>query len=134
MKPNKKVLMVFLALFYLVVIQKIVTLYLFPSTGINTPLSQLQQDILPYAMIIKIVLLLIALSIVFVYVVLKEKLGTDDLPIPEELFVTLMLVFSAIIPIAALLNTFLTGYLLFSSILVIYGLVITIIIYTRKLE
>ncbi|MDD3753467.1 MAG: hypothetical protein PHQ17_02765, partial [Methanobacterium sp.] len=62
MKLNKKFILVFLALFYLIVIQRIITLYLFPDLGINTSLSQLQEEILPYALIIKIILLLIALN------------------------------------------------------------------------
>jgi hypothetical protein len=39
---------------------------------------------------------------------------------------------SAIIPIASLLNIFLTGDLLFSSILIIYGVVFTIAIYAME--
>lgn len=45
------------------------------------------------------------------------------------MFFILILLMSVIIPITALLNIFLTGDLLFSSILIIYGVVFTITIY-----
>lgn len=131
MKLNKKFIIVFLALFYLLVIQRIITLYLFPDLGV-TPINQLQQETLPYVMIIKIVLLLIALSMIPMFLVLKKNLGIAEFPISKEMFITLILLMSAIIPIASLLNIFLTGDLLFSSILIIYGVVFTIAIYAME--
>lgn len=128
MKLNKKFIIVFLVLFYLLVIQRIITLYLFPDLGV-TPINQLQQETISYLMIIKIVLLLIALSMISVFMVLKNNSGTNDLPISKEMFFILILLMSVIIPITALLNIFLTGDLLFSSILIIYGVVFTITIY-----
>lgn len=77
MKLNKKFIIVFLALFYLLVIQRIITLYLFPVLGV-TPINQLQQETISYLMIIKIVLLLIALSMISVFMVLKNNSGTND--------------------------------------------------------
>lgn len=132
MKLNKKFIIVFLALFYFIVIQRIITLYLFPDVGVNTSISQLQQETLPYAMIIKIVLLLMALSAIPVFLVLKKNLGTDDLPAPKEMLIILILLISAIIPITALLNIFLTGDPLFSSILIIYGVIFTTTIYIME--
>ena len=64
-----------------------------------------------------------------VFMVLKNNSGTNDLPISKEMFFILILLMSVIIPITALLNIFLTGDLLFSSILIIYGVVFTITIY-----
>lgn len=132
MKLNKKFIIVFLALFYFIVIQRIITLYLFPDVGVNTSISQLQQETLPYAMIIKIVLLLMALSAIPVFLVLKKNLRTDDLPAPKEMLIILILLISAIIPITALLNIFLTGDPLFSSILIIYGVIFTTTIYIME--
>ena len=132
MKLNKKFIIVFLALFYFIVIQRIITLYLFPDVGVNTSISQLQQETLSYVMIIKIVLLLMALSAIPVFLVLKKNLGTDDLPAPKEMFIILILLISAIIPITALLNIFLTGDPLFSSILIIYGVIFTATIYIME--
>lgn len=129
MKLNKKLILVILALFYFIVVQRIITLYLFPDVGINTSLSQLPQETLPYAMILKIILLLMALFMIPLFLVLRKKIGTDDHPVPKEMFIILILLVSAIIPIVALLNIFLTGDLFFSSILIIYGLVFTIVIY-----
>ena len=129
MKLNKKFILVFLALFYLIVIQRIITLYLFPDLGINTSLSQLQEEILPYALIIKIILLLIALNMIPLFVVLKKNLRTSEGPVSKEMFIILILLLSASIPTIALLNIFITGDLFFSSILIIYGLVFTIITY-----
>jgi len=106
-------------------------LYLFPDLGV-TPINQLQQETLPYVMIIKIVLLLIALSMIPMFLVLKKNLGIAEFPISKEMFITLILLMSAIIPIASLLNIFLTGDLLFSSILIIYGVVFTIAIYAME--
>ncbi|AUB55557.1 hypothetical protein [Methanobacterium subterraneum] len=131
MKLNKKFIIVFIVLFYLLVIQRIITLYLFPDLGV-TPINQLQQETLPYVMIIKIVLLLIALSMIPMFLVLKKNLGIAEFPISKEMFITLILLMSAIIPIASLLNIFLTGDLLFSSILIIYGVVFTIAIYAME--
>lgn len=132
MKLNKKFIIVFLALFYFIVIQRIITLYLFPDVGVNTSISQLQQETLSYAMIIKIVLLLMALSAIPVFLVLKKNLGTDDLPAPKEMLIILILLISAIIPITALLNIFLTGDPLFSSILIIYGVIFTATTYIME--
>nr|WP_319372836.1 hypothetical protein [uncultured Methanobacterium sp.] len=134
MKLNKKFIIVVLALFYLIVIQRIITLYLFPDLGVNSSLSQLQQQTLSYAMIIKIILLLMALIMIPVYLVLKKNLRTADLPVPKEMIIILILLISAIIPITALLNIFLTEDLLFSSILIIYGVIFTTVIYTIELE
>ncbi|MDI9435760.1 MAG: hypothetical protein QM396_07110 [Euryarchaeota archaeon] len=127
MKLNKKFILVFLALFYLIVIQRIITLYLFPDLGINTSLSQLQEEILPYALIIKIILLLIALNMIPLFIVLKKNLRTSDGPVSKEMFIILILLLSASIPTVALLNIFVTGDLFFSSILIIYGVVFTTI-------
>jgi len=127
MKLNKKFILVFLALFYLIVIQRIITLYLFPDLGINTSLSQLQEEILPYALIIKIILLLIALNMIPLLIVLKKNLRTSDGPVSKEMFIILILLLSASIPTVALLNIFVTGDLFFSSILIIYGVVFTTI-------
>ncbi|AUB56246.1 MAG: hypothetical protein KO318_09340 [Methanobacterium sp.] len=132
MKLNKKFIIVFLALFYFIVIQRIITLYLFPDVGVNTSISQLQQETLSYVMIIKIVLLLMALSAIPVFLVLKKNLGTEDLPAPKEMLIILILLISAIIPITALLNIFLTGDPLFSSILIIYGVIFTATTYIME--
>ena len=132
MKLNKKFIIVFLALFYLIVIQRIITLFLFPDVGVNTSISQLHQDTLSYVMIIKIVLLLMALSAIPVFLVLKKNLGTEDLPAPKEMLIILILLISAIIPITALLNIFLTGDPLFSSILIIYGVIFTATTYIME--
>ena len=132
MKLNKKFIIVFLALFYFIVIQRIITLYLFPDVGVNTSISQLQQETLSYVMIIKIVLLLMALSAIPVFLVLKKNLGTEDLPAPKEVLIILILLISAIIPITALLNIFLTGDPLFSSILIIYGVIFTATTYIME--
>ncbi len=121
MKLNKKFIIIFLALFYLIIIQKIITLFLFPDVGVNTSLSQLQQETLPYAIVIKIILLLMSLSAIPLFLVLKNNLRTNDLHISKEISIILILLISAIIPITALLNIFLTGDILFSSILIIYG-------------
>jgi|WetSurMetagenome_2_1015567.scaffolds.fasta_scaffold630370_2 hypothetical protein len=129
MKLNKNFLIVFLALFYLLVVQKIITSYLFPTADFNIALSQLNQEILPYAIIIKIAIFLIVLSVLVVFVVLKNNLRTDLSPIPPEMFIILILIFSAVIPTAALLNILLTGDILFSSILLIYGVIFTCVIY-----
>lgn len=134
MKLNKKLILVILALFYFIVVQRIITLYLFPAVGINTSLSQLQQETLPFAMIIKIILLIMALFMMPMFLVLRKKIGIDDHPVPKEMFIILILLVSAIILIAALLNIFLTGDLFFSSILIIYGLVFTIVITSLKTE
>lgn len=129
MKINKKFILVFLALFYLIVIQRIITLYLFPDLGSNNSLSQLQQETLPYAMIIKIILLLIALNMIPLFIVLKKNLRTSEGPVSKEMFIILILLLSASIPTVALLNIFVTGDLLFSSTLIIYGVLFTIAIH-----
>jgi len=67
-----------------------------------------------------------------VFMVLKKNSETADLLISKEMFFILILLMSVIIPITALLNIFLTGDLLFSSILIIYGVVFTIAIYTME--
>lgn len=131
MKLNKKFLIVFLALFYLLVVQKLITSYLFPNTDFNITLNQLNQEILPYAIIIKIVIFLIALSVLVVFVVLKNNLRTDLSPIPPEMFIILILIFSAVIPATALLNILLTGDIIFSSMLIIYGVIFTSVIYIQ---
>ena len=125
MKLNKKFLIVFLAIFYLIVIQKIVTLYLFANADVNTPVIQLQQEILPYTLIIKIALLLIGLSVMLVFLILKKKMETEFSTIPKDMFIILILIVSAVIPIVALLNAFLTGDILLSSILISYGVLFT---------
>lgn len=130
MKLNKKFIIIFLALFYLIIIQKIITLFLFPDVGVNTSLSQLQQETLPYAIVIKIILLLMSLSAIPLFLVLKNNLRTNDLHISKEISIILILLISAIIPITALLNIFLTGDILFSSILIIYGVTFTTFIYS----
>lgn len=132
MKLNKKFITVILALFYLIVIQRIIILYLFPDVGSNTSLSQLQQETLPYAVIIKIILLLVALNMIPLFLILKKKLGTGDRPVPKEMFIILILLLSVSIPTVALLNIFVTGDLLFSSILIIYGVVFTTAIYIKE--
>lgn len=132
MKPNKNLIIVFLILFYLIVIQRVIILYLFPNTGINNALSQLQQETLPYMVIIKVALLLIALSMILVFFLLKKDLGIDGFPIPKDVFILLILIMSAIIPTVALLNIFLTGDILFSSLLLIYGIVFTTVIYVME--
>lgn len=119
-------------LFYLVVIQRVIILYLFPNTGINNALSQLQQETLPYMVIIKVALLLIALSMILVFFLLKKDLVVDGFPIPKDVFILLILIMSAIIPTVALLNIFLTGDILFSSLLLIYGIVFTTVIYVME--
>lgn len=129
MKLNKKFIIVLLALFYIIVIQRIITLFLFPDVGVNTSLSQLQQETLSYAIVIKIILLLMALSAIPLFLVLKKNLRTDDLHISKEISIILILLISAIIPITALLNIFLTGDILFSSLLIIYGITFTAAIY-----
>lgn len=134
MKLNKKFLIVFLALFYLLVVQKIIISYLFHNTDFNITLSQLNPEILPYGIIIKIAIFLIALSVLVVFVVLKTNLRTDLSPIHPEMFIILILIFSAVIPAAALLNILLTGDILFSSILLIYGVIFTSVIYIKDNE
>lgn len=129
MKLNKKFIIVLLALFYIIVIQRIITLFLFPDVGVNTSLSQLQQETLSYAIVIKIILLLMALSAIPLFLVLKKNLRTDALHISKEISIILILLISAIIPITALLNIFLTGDILFSSLLIIYGITFTAAIY-----
>ncbi|EKF85507.1 hypothetical protein [Methanobacterium formicicum] len=134
MKLNKKFLLVLLALIYLLVVQKIITSYLFPTTDFNITLSQLNQEILPYRIIIKIAIFLIALSVLVVFVVLKNNLRTDLSPIPPEMFIILILIFSAVIPALALLNILLTGDILFSPILLIYGVIFTSVVYIKDNE
>lgn len=129
MKPNKNLIIVFLILFYLVVIQRIITLFFFQNVGINNALSQVQQETLPYMVIIKVALLLIALSMILVFGVLKKNLVTDDSTIPKDVFTFLILILSAVVPTVALLNIFLTGDVLFSSLLLIYGIAFTTAIY-----
>jgi hypothetical protein len=131
---NKKFIIVFLVFFYLLVIQKIFTLYLFPTTDFNIVLSQLNQEVLPYEIIIKITMLLIALSTLVAFVVLKNNLRTGLSPIPPEMFIIMILIFSAVIPAAALLNILLTGDILFSSMLLIYGVIFTSVVYIKDNE
>jgi hypothetical protein len=133
MKMNKKIVILVLALGYFVVIQKIISLYIFSYPSIKANLIQLQQQVLPYVIIIEIMLILMVLSMILVYLVLKKALDAEDHPEIKEKINLVMLIFSGIIPIAALLSIYFTGNIFFTSIILIYGLLFTFLIYTMKI-
>lgn len=135
MKLNKKIFIVLLSLFYLLVIQKIISLYLFPKTDFNLFLNQTQEDFMPYTIIIKIIIILIALSLIPGYYILKKAFKEEVPPNLKDRFPILILAISAIIPALALLSTLFIGDVLFSSLILIYGILFTTITYKyRKLE
>lgn len=65
MKQYKIIVTILLASCYFLLIERIIILYFFPNTSIE--LSQIQQNLTPYALIIKIILILIALTIIPAY-------------------------------------------------------------------
>lgn len=134
MKINKKLVILFLAFGYFLVIQKIVSLHFFTYLGVNANLIQLQQQILPYSIVIKIMLILMAMSAIAVFLILKNVLETEDVPEIKEKIIILMLILTSVIPLAAWLYVSLIGDLFVALILIIYGLVFTTAIYNIKTE
>ncbi len=129
MKLNKKIFLIILIIFYLLVMQKIISMFLFPNNDFNLFLGEIQQELSAYGMIIKIIIILIALSIIPGCYILKRAFEEDLPPHIQKMFPILVLAISAIIPTMALLNAFLTGDLLLSSMLIIYGLIFTTFTY-----
>jgi len=79
MKQYKNIIIVILALFYLLVILRIIILYLVPNTDLLY--NQIQQNLISYVIIIKIILILMALSVIPAYYSLKKNLTNEMVPI-----------------------------------------------------
>jgi hypothetical protein len=128
MNQNKNRIIMILTLFYLLVILRIAILYLFPSTDLLY--SQIQQNLISYVIIIKLILILMALSVIPAYYSLKKNL-TKEMPLKiKNIFQVLIFGISALIPLTALLNIYFTGDLILSSVLIIYGVLFTLTILT----
>jgi len=130
MNQNKNIILVILTLFYLLVILRIAIVYLFPNTDLQY--SQIQQNLISYAIIIKIILILMALSVIPAYYSLKNNLTMEMSVKMKNMFHVLIFGISALIPITALLNLYLTGDTILSSILIIYGLIFTLFLYKHE--
>jgi hypothetical protein len=130
MKKHKTIITLILAFVYLLLIEKIISLYFFPN--IDPFLSEIQQNLAPYASIIKIMLILVALSVIPGYYSLKKNI-TEDMPLKvKNIFYILIFGTSALISVSALLNIYLTGDLPLSSLLLIYGVIYTLILYKHE--
>lgn len=130
MNRNKNSIIVILTLFYLLVILRIAILYLFPSTDFQY--SQIEQNLISYVIIIKLILILMALSVIPAYYSLKKNL-TKEMPLNiKNMFYVLIFGISALIPLTALLNIYLTGDLILSSLFIIYGIIFTLILYKHE--
>jgi hypothetical protein len=130
MKQYKNIIIVILALFYLLVILRIIILYLVPNTDLLY--NHIQQNLISYVIIIKIILILMALSVIPAYYSLKKNL-TNEMPLKiKNMFYVLIFGISALIPLTALLNTYLTGDLILSSLLLLYGILFTLTLYKHE--
>ena len=79
-------------------------------------------------------LILMAMSAIAVFLILKNVLETEDVPEVKEKIIILMLIVTSVIPLAAWLYVSLIGDLFVALILIIYGLVFTTAIYNIKTE
>lgn len=107
-------------LIYIIAIERIIRSYFFPDLGMATTLEELSQ----YKVTIELMISFVALSWIPCFLILQkafEKGPLKKIPFP------LLIGLSTIFPAFAFANIFLTGDLLFSTALVIYGVLFTVI-------
>lgn len=126
MKSRKIVPIGILTLIYAYVIITTLRLFYFPNSEFSLDLSLIRQDLIQYTLIIEIIIILMALSVVpafFISMKQFKELKTEKIPIMT------IVVFSIIPAGLALLNDVLTGNILLSIGLLIYGIIFTVLVY-----
>lgn len=120
---NKEIILIFL--FYLLVIGQTIRFFYFP----NSALSIISQDFLPYVFFIKIIMILIVFSLIPSFYVVRKAFKEKWTIELENSFIKLIMGFSVIPPLMVLINNFITGDILFSAFLLVYGVIFTVIAY-----
>lgn len=135
MKPNKTVLITILALFYLITITKTLLLYYvqiyFPDLDYIVSINIISQEFITYTWIIKLIMVLIALSLIPGFITTKNNFKKQYYP-PERIPIHIIILFSALCPMLALVNNFITTNFLFSMALLIYGAIFTVLAYKYR--
>lgn len=130
MKTKNIIPITILALFYIITLFKTVLLYYaqiyFPDLGYIVSINVISQEFAPYSLIIKLIMILIVLSIIPGYFILKKNIKEQD-HYTEKIPTFLTMMFAFIPPILALINNFTSGDFLFSIALIIYGVIFTTI-------
>ncbi|MBI5679401.1 MAG: hypothetical protein HZC47_00665 [Methanobacterium sp.] len=119
---GKEILLIIV--FYLLVIGQTIKFFYFP----NSALSIIRQDFLPYVFFIKIIMILIVFSLIPSFYVVRKAFKEKWTIELENNFIKLIMGFSVIPPLMALINNF-TGDILFSAFLLVYGVIFTVIAY-----
>lgn len=127
MKSKNIIPITILALFYLVIIAKTVILYYsqlyFPDLDYITQIHIINQQFLPYFGTIKILMAIIALILIPGFLMVKR----DFKEMSENIPIYLIILFSSVSPLLALINNFITGDYQFSMVLLVYGILFTIL-------
>jgi uncharacterized membrane protein len=133
---SKKILPVVLILFYLIVISRTILLFYsqlyFPDLDYIVSMSLISQEFLPYAGIIKILMGLIVFSLIPGFYIVRKAFKENISVEFKNIFIALVVGFSAIPPLMALLNNYFTGDFLFSIFLLVYGVLFTIIAFILR--
>ena len=126
---SNKVFLIALVLLGLLVIKNILRLYYFPSEG----LEFIQAEFSPYAFIIEIIMILICLSLIPGFYILRKASKESESFFKGEKFVTLILMLSALPLVLALLITYLLGDALFAAGLLVYGILFGVLTYFLRI-
>ncbi|MDP3567112.1 hypothetical protein [Sediminibacterium sp.] len=126
---SNKVFLIAVFLLGLLVIKNILRLYYFPSDG----LEFIQSEFSPYAFIIEIIMILICLSLIPGFYILRKAGNEYESFFKGEKFVTLILMLSALPLVLALLITYLLGDALFAAGLLVYGILFGVLAYFLRI-
>ena len=126
---SNKVFLIALVLLGLLVIKNILRLYYFPSEG----LELIQAEFSNYALIIEVIMILVCLSLIPGFYILRKAIKESESFFKGEKFVTLILMLSALPLVFALLITYLLGDALFAVGLLVYGILFGVLAYFLRI-
>jgi phosphotransferase system glucose/maltose/N-acetylglucosamine-specific IIC component len=126
---SNKLFLIALFLLGLLVIKNILRLYYFPSDG----LELIQAEFSNYALIIEIIMILICLSLIPGFYILRKASKESESFFKGEKFVTIILMLSALPLVFALLITYLLGDALFAVGLLVYGILFGVLTYFLRI-
>jgi hypothetical protein len=128
-------LLTLLILIYLITFTMNILLYYaqlyFPDLEYLTSMSTVSQEFIFYIPMVKIIMVLIAFSLVPGFFIIRKN-AREQYPYYEKISIHLVVMFSFALPLLALISNFITTDFLFSTFLLIYGVLFTVLAFKYR--
>ncbi len=123
---NKEKLLIIISIFiYIDIIRSTIQFYLFPNPDLNIIFQGIRQQ----TILIEFLFILIMLIMIPSFIYIRKRFEEEKL---KKIPIGLIIAFSVSAPLFSLANTYLTGNLLFSTALIIYGIIFALLAFKYR--